>query len=100
MSNYIEKLHADKIHFSKAHANFLHKLFYLVDSLKDEEEIKVSINGGYGKYRDCVKEEDLKGITLDTRWERDRQGYETVSYHAVIKPKVVLAQLGRYFVKG
>ena len=35
----------------------------------DEEEIRVNIYGGYEKYRDCVKEEGLKVITVDIRWE-------------------------------
>ena len=96
MSTYIEKMHTDKIHFPSAHANFLHKLLYLVDSLKDEKEIRLRINGGYAKYRDCVKEEDLKGIILDIRWEQDGTGYETVTCRAVIKPKVVLSQLNKY----
>ena len=100
MSKYLEKLFANQIHFPKDHENFLYKLFCLVDSLKDKEEIRLSINGGYGKYRDCVKDEGLKGITLDIRWERDWQGYKTVAYHAVIKPKVILAQLDRYCVEG
>ena len=96
MRNYLEKLHANQIHFPKANASFLYNLFYMADSLQDKEEIRMNIYGGYEKYRDCVKEEGLKGITFTIRWERDEEGYKEVAYHAVIKPKVLLAQLDRY----
>ena len=39
MTNYLEKLHANQIHFPETHANLLRNLFYMVASLKDEEEI-------------------------------------------------------------
>ena len=96
MTNYLEKLHANQIHFPKAHANFLYNLFYMAYSLKEEEEIRMNIYGGFAKYRDCVKDEGLKGITFTVRWEQDKQGFKEVAYHAVVKPKVLLAQLERY----
>lgn len=96
MRNYLEKLHANQIHFPKAHESFLRNLFYTVASLKDEEEIRMNIYGGFEKYRDCVKDEGLKGITFTVQWERDAQGYTEVAYRAVIKPKVLLAQLEKY----
>ena len=96
MRNYLEKLHANQIHFPKVHANFLRNLFYMADSLKDEEEVRLNIYVGFEKYRDCVKEEGLKGITFTVQWERDAQGYKEVAYRAVIKPKVLLAQLEKY----
>jgi hypothetical protein len=96
MSNYLEKLHKNQIHFPEAHANLLRNLFYMVASLKDEEEIRMNMYGGFEKYRDCVKDEGLKGVTFTIRWERDVQGYKKVAYRAVIKPKVVLAQLEKY----
>ena len=96
MSNYLEKLHANQIHFPKAHASFLRNLFYTVDSLQNEEEIRMNLYGGFDKYRDCVKEEGLKGITFTVQWAPDAQGYKEVAYHAVIKPKVLLAQLEKY----
>lgn len=98
MTSYLEKLHANQVHFPKAYARFLHSLFYMADSLKDEEEIRMNIYGGYEKYRDCVKKEKLNGIKLTSNWERDEQGYRVAAYHAVIKPKVFLAQLYKYCV--
>lgn len=91
MSNYIEKLHANQIRFPKAYDQFLRNLFYMADTLKDEEEIRVNIYGGYEKYRDCVENEHLNGIALTVQWERDKHGYKEVTYKAVIKPKVLLA---------
>ena len=95
MSNYLEKLHANQICFPKAYARFLYNLFYMADSMKDEEEIWLNIYGGYEKYRDCVKEERLDGITLTARWEREN-GYRCVTYQAVINTKVLLEQLEKY----
>ena len=37
MSNYLEKLHTNQIHFPKAYDQFLRNLFYMAGSLKDEE---------------------------------------------------------------
>ncbi len=96
MSNYLAKLHANQIYFPKAYARFLHNLFYLVDSLKDEKEIRLNIYGGFEKFRDCVREEKLKGITLSFEWELDSEGYKVVAYHAVIDTKVLMAQLDKY----
>ena len=96
MRNYLEKLHANQIHFPKAHASFLYNLFNMANNLKDEEEIRMNIYGGFEKYRDCVEDEGLKGITLTVRWERDKWGFKEVAYRAVIKPKVLLAQLEKY----
>ena len=96
MTSYLEKLHANQIHFPKNYARFLHNLFYMADSLKDEEEIRMNIYGGYEKYRDCVKEEKLNGIKLTSNWERDEEGFRVVAYHAVINTKVLLAQLDKY----
>ena len=96
MSNYLDKLHANKINFPKAYDRFLHNLFYMVDSLKDEEEIRMNIYGGFEKYRNCVKEEGMKGITLFDKWEWDEEGYRVAAYRAVIKPKVFLTQLDKY----
>ena len=96
MRNYLEKLHENQIHFPEAHANFLRNLFYTVANLKDEEEIRMNIYGGHERYRDCVKDEGLRGITFSVQWERDAQGYKEVAYRAVIKPKVLLAQLEKY----
>ena len=96
MNSYLEKLHANQIHFSKAHENLLRNLFYLADRLKDEEEIRMNIYNGFGKYRDCVENEHLKGIALTVQWERDKHGYKEVTYKAVIKPRVLLAQLDKY----
>ena len=95
MSNYVEKLHTNQIYFPKAYARFLHNLFYMADRLKDEKEIRLNIYGGFEKYRDCVKEERLDGITLTARWEREN-GYRWVTYQAVINTKVLLAQLEKY----
>ena len=39
MTSYLEKLQANQIHFPKTYERFLYNLFYLADSLKDEEEI-------------------------------------------------------------
>ena len=64
MSNYIEKLHTNQIRFPKMYDQFLRNLFYMMDSLKTEEEIRMNIYNGFEKYRDCVEEEGLKGITL------------------------------------
>lgn len=47
-------------------------------------------------YRDCVEDEVLKGITLSVKWEQDRNGHKEVACRAVIKPKVLLAQLEKY----
>lgn len=98
MTSYLEKLHANQIHFPKTYARFLHNLFYMADSLKDEEEIRMNIYGGYEKYRDCVKEEKLNGVKLTSNWERDEQGYVVAAYHAVINTKMLLAQLDKYYV--
>ena len=98
MSNYLTKLHANQICFPKANARFLHNLFYMVDSLKGEEEIRLNIDSGFEKFRDCVNEEGLEGITLFSKWERDNWGYKCLAYHAVIKPNVLLAQLDKYSV--
>ena len=98
MNSYLEKLHANQIHFPNAHENLMQNLFYLADRLKDEEEIRMNIYGGFEKYRNCVKDEGLRGITFAVQWERDVHGYKEVVYHAVIKPKVLLAQLERYCV--
>lgn len=96
MTSYLEKLNANQIHFPKAHARFLHNLFYLSDNLKDEEEIRLNIYNGFEKYRDCVKEEKLNGIKLTSNWERDKEGFRVVAYHAVINTKMLLAQLEKY----
>ena len=96
MNSYLEKLHANQIHFPKTYARFLHNLFYLAESLKDEEEIQLNIYNGFEKYRDCVKAEGLKGINLSVKWEQNAGGYKDVTYHAVIKPKVLLTQLEKY----
>ena len=96
MSNYLEKLYANQISFPRAYDSFLRNLFYMVECLKDDEEIRLNIYGGFEKYRECVKEESLKGITFTVQWEQDKQGYKVVAYHAVIKPKVLLAQLEKY----
>lgn len=96
MNSYLEKLHANQIHFPKTYSQFLHNLFYLTDSLKDEEEIRLNIYNGFEKYRDCVKAEGLKGINLSVKWEQDAEGHKDVAYRAVIKPKVLLAQLEKY----
>ena len=98
MTNYLEKLHANQIYFPKAHASFLYNLFNMANNLKDEEEIRMNIYGGFAKYRDCVKDEGLKGITFAVQWERDVHGYKEIAYSAVIKPKVLLAQLEKYCV--
>ncbi len=95
MSNYLEKLHENQIYFPKAYAPFLNNLFYMADSLKDEEVIRLNIFGGFAKFRDCVKEERLDGITLTARWEREN-GYRCVAYQVVINTKVLLAQLEKY----
>lgn len=96
MTSYLEKLNTNQIHFPKTYARFLHNLFYLVDSLKDEEEIRLNIYNGFEKYRDCVKAEGLKGINLSAKWEQDAEGHKDVAYRAEIKPKVLLAQLEKY----
>ena len=96
MSNYLEKLHANQIHFPKTYAAFLRNLFYLADSFKDEEEIRLNIYGGFEKYLTCVKDEGLKGVALSGKWEKDEEGYRVVAYRAIIKPKVLLAQLDKY----
>lgn len=96
MNNYLEKLHANQIHFPIAYDKFLRNLFYMAASLKDEEEIRLNIYGGFEKYRYCVKEEKLNGIKLTNNWERDEQGYRVAAYHAVINTKVLLAQLDKY----
>lgn len=96
MSNYLEKLHANQIHFPNVHENLLRNLFYLADRLKDEEEIRMNIYNGFENYRDCVKGEGLQGVTLSVKWEQDAEGHEEVAYRAVIKPKVLLAQLNGY----
>ncbi len=43
MSNYLENLHTNQIRFPKAYDQFLRNLFYMADSLKDEEEIRMNI---------------------------------------------------------
>ncbi len=96
MNNYLEKLHANQIYFPKAYARFLHNLFYIADSLKDEKEIRLNICGGFEKYRDCVKEEKLDGIKLSTNLEQDEVGCKVVAYHALIDTKVLLTQLEKY----
>ena len=96
MSNYVEKLHTNQIYFPKAYARFLHNLFYLADSQKVEEEIRLNIYNGFEKYRDCVKAEGLKGINFSVKWEPNADGHKDVAYRAVIKPKVLLAQLEKY----
>lgn len=98
MSKYLEKLHANQIRFPEAYATFLQNLFFLVDTLKDEEEIRVEIERGFENYRDCVDYEKLKGITLSITWET-KDDFHYLAYHAVIKPKVLLAQLDRYCIK-
>ena len=98
MGNYLEKLRANRIRFPESHAGFLHNLFYLADSLKEEEEIRLNIEGGFEKYRECVKEERMEGILLSVRWERVN-GYRCVACRAVIRTKVLLAQLDKYIVK-
>ena len=52
------------------------------------------------KIRDCMEDEGLKGVTLSVKWEQDANGHKEVAYRAVIKPKVLLAQLDRYYAKG
>ena len=96
MNSYLEKLHANQIHFPNAHENLLRNLFYLADRLKDEEEIRMNIYNGFENYRDCVEDEGLKGITLSVKWEKDTKGHKEVTYRAAIKPKVLLAQLEKY----
>ena len=96
MNSYLEKLHANQIHFPSAHENLMRNLFYLADRLKNEEEIRMNIYNGFENYRDCVEDEGLKGITLSVKWEQDRNGHKEVAYRAVIKPKVLLAQLEKY----
>ena len=98
MSNYLEKLHTNQIRFPKAYDQFLRNLFYMADSLKDEEEIRMNIFNGSEKYRDCVENEHLNGIALTVRWERDKHGYKEITYKAVIKPRILLAQLDKYCV--
>ena len=68
----------------------------MADRLKDEEEIQMNIYNGFENYRDCVEDEGLKGVTLSVKWEQDANGHKEVVYRAVIKPKVLLAQLERY----
>ena len=96
MINYLEKLHVNQFRFPKTYDQFLRNLFYMADSLKDEEEIRMNIYNGFGKYRDCVENEHLKGIALTVQWERDKHGYKEITYKAVIKPRVLLAQLDKY----
>ncbi len=84
MSNYLEKLHANQIRFPKAYERLLRNLFYMADSLKNEEEIRINIYNGFEKYRDCVENERLNGIALTVQWERDKHGYKEVAYNAVI----------------
>ena len=96
MTSYLEKLHLKQIRFPKASERFLYNLFYMVECLKDEENIRLDIFGGFEKYRDCVKTEGLKGITLSIKWEQDEQGYRVAAHHAEIKPHVLLAQLVKY----
>lgn len=64
MNSYLEKLHANQIHFPNAHENLLRNLFYLADRLKDEEEIRMNIYNGFENYRDCVEDEGLKGNNI------------------------------------
>ena len=99
MSNYLEKLHTNQIRFPKVYDQFLRNLFYMADSLKDEEEIRMNIYNGFEHYRDCVEDEGLKGVTLSVKWEQDTNGHKEVTYRAVIKPKVLLAQLDRYYTE-
>lgn len=96
MKSYLEKLHANQIRFPSTHENLMRNLFYLADGLKGEEEIRMNIYNGFENYRDCVEDEGLKGITLSVKWEQDEKGHKEVAYRAVIKPKVLLAQLDRY----
>ena len=96
MNSYLEKLHANQIHFPSDHENLMRNLFYLADRLKDEEEIRMNIYNGFENYRDCVEDEGLKGITLSVKWGQDANRHKEVTYRAVIKPKVLLAQLDRY----
>ena len=96
MNSYIEKLHANQIHFPSDHENLMRNLFYLADRLKEEEEIRMNIYNGFENYRDCVEDEGLKGVTLSVKWERDANGYKEVTYRVVFKPKVLLAQLEKY----
>ena len=96
MNSYLEKLHTNQIHFPSDHENLMRNLFYLADRLKDEEEIRMNIYNGFENYRDCVEDEGLKGITLSVKWEQDTNGHKEVAYRAVIKPKVLLAQLEKY----
>lgn len=96
MSKYLERLHANQVNFPKAYAPFLHNLFYMADSLRNEEEIRLNIYGGFEKYRDCVREERLDGVKLSINLEQDVAGYKVVSYHAAITTKVLLAQLDKY----
>ena len=74
----------------------MRNLFYLADRLKDEEEIRMNIYNGFENYCDCVEDEGLKGITLSVKWEQDTNGHKEVAHRAVIKPKVLLAQLEKY----
>ena len=62
----------------------------------NEEEIRMNIYNGFENYRDCVDDEGLKGITLSVKWEQDINGNKEVADRAVIKPKVLLAQLEKY----
>lgn len=96
MTNYLEKLHVNQISFPKVYDPFMRNLFYMADRLKEEEEIRMNIYGGFEKYRECVEDEGLKGITFIMKWERDDRGFKEVAYRAVIKPKVLLAQLEKY----
>jgi len=96
MSNYLAKLHTNQIRFPKAYDQFLRNLFYMADSLKDEEEIQMNIYNGFEKFRDFVEDEHLNGIALTVQWKRDKSGYKEIIYKVVIKPKVLLAQLDKY----
>ena len=96
MSNYLEKLHTNQIRFPKAYDQLLRNLFYMADSLKDEEDIRMNIFNGFEEDRAAVENEHLNGIALTVRWERDKHGYKEITYKAVIKPKVLLAQLDKY----
>ena len=98
MNNYLEKIHTNQIRFPKAYDQFLRNLFYMVDSLKTEEEIRMNIYSGFEKYRDCVEDEHMNGITLTVQWKRDKHGYKEITYEAMIKPRVLLAQLEKYCV--
>ena len=98
MSNYLEKLHTNQIRFPKAYDQFLRNLFYMAGSLKDEEEIRMNIYNGFEKYRECVEDECLNGIALTVQWERDKHEYKEITYKAVIKPRILLAQLDKYCV--